>query len=1144
MAEYVDFHYMPLEGKITGKQVLKQTEDAINDLGQHVYEIDIDDEKIQEAIDTSNQAIETAEAAMSAVTTNRAMWFNSVAELREANIEAGVTAATRGFAFSGDGGHAIYEIRQQKAGDVDNGETIVFLDNGNVAECIDINVPRNVDSVAELKSQALLKGYEVSTKGYYAPNNGDSAMYYIREKVYGESTDESVAYTKTVPADMEKMQLHELGGKTLVWNQLVDSGTTEVQTISGRKYYTLIDGTASIVTSDGTAISVVDDTADMVCDLTLMFGAGNEPATTNAFVDIFPASHYPYNEGTLLSAEVTKVDSKGKNLINQDDFFSMVSGAIKSTDYWVVGTSSLSSKFSYTDYEGNASPVFTQNSLTMSFDIKLDSSESSGSTLYYGFFRENDSSGSLSNVTFTTEWQHVSKTIENNEACKIAFSYASGKKVDIRNFQIESGTTATAYAPYIEASLPIPAEIQAIEGYGWSAGNVYNYVDFERKVFVKRVGRVILNGTQTVGSENWRPNANGVGWLYFNGTTPNLKKATGNALPNIVSDKLRPSVYTNLYSGVLGVGASTTVPAYGLIVMQSNTSLTTKSAINAYMAEHPITVYYELETPVETDVSAYLTNDLLDVGANGTITFSNSNGDDYRVPVPSNETFFYGDIEDGDSIIFLNNGNLAERIQSMNITARGNDITYVSNVAELIDSDAIIGNVYGTVGYRYRNDGGSALYNIRSKSQSDVDNGWSTIFLNNGNVAERISSAPQRITVEELATVSSGVYTLGKVTVDSPIMLKQRSNRAIMIVDSDITINTPVMIPNSMGNSYFIVPNFANCIFRNGTDGRVALFGDSYFVGSGFSHCAFFDVDCCSNCNYVQTFVFVDCYIASNSIFLESTRNVQAKFIGCNSESDCKRLIKASYASVFMSGTYEGNVSQGTPYIEVDHTIGLNLNSAYFEGAYILHVTGTTAATDKSSIILTGCSLNGSSDPDFCLMTFDHPEMVRIYIHGCGFNAYNSSSKFTNHSADEFLRVEGTFLSSTAETYNYPFNGVSALNHKLAMIKDVNAVERVSNYRHSMQNGDSVTKTLPLGQYILFAGTATYNCLTSTEIYMVGASTDSSQTSTSVIRIRPAENPTLTITATKTNASDTTFSVTIQNDGSARFVNIYIMRLS
>ena len=80
MSEYVDFHYMPLEGKITGEQVLKQTEDAINDFGNKVYSLDIDQSEIDEAIEKSNEAINTANFALVAVTSGRSVWFNNVAE--------------------------------------------------------------------------------------------------------------------------------------------------------------------------------------------------------------------------------------------------------------------------------------------------------------------------------------------------------------------------------------------------------------------------------------------------------------------------------------------------------------------------------------------------------------------------------------------------------------------------------------------------------------------------------------------------------------------------------------------------------------------------------------------------------------------------------------------------------------------------------------------------------------------------------------------------------------------------------------------------------------------------------------------------------------------------------------------------------
>ena len=136
MAEYVDFHYLPLEGKISGESMLKQTEDAINDLGEKVYSISVDADDIQQALDNSEQAIETANAALSTVTTGMAIWFNTVADLIDATIDVGVVAATKGYYLVNDGGAAVYIIRTRVAGDVDNGGSIIFLDNGATAELI------------------------------------------------------------------------------------------------------------------------------------------------------------------------------------------------------------------------------------------------------------------------------------------------------------------------------------------------------------------------------------------------------------------------------------------------------------------------------------------------------------------------------------------------------------------------------------------------------------------------------------------------------------------------------------------------------------------------------------------------------------------------------------------------------------------------------------------------------------------------------------------------------------------------------------------------------------------------------------------------------------------------------------------------
>ena len=325
----------------------------------------------------------------------------------------------------------------------------------------------------------------------------------LQGKLYDYETDTDSAYTKTVPAGaMPYAGIEQIGGKTLVWNQLVNSGATTVATISGHKYYTLIAGTASIVTSSGSAITIVDDTADMVCDLTLMFGSGNEPSTTADFTSMFDATHYAYNAGELLSAGVTEVVSK-----------------------------------------------------------KADTS-----------------------------------TI---------------------------------------ATYPIPAEVQALEGYGWSAGTSYNYVDFERKVFVKCVDKIVLDGTQSI-LANWRPSENGVGWLYYSSLTNNSYN-----VKNVVCDKLQTTTYDTLFQHGFGIClAPANNKSYGICIRQTDISLKTARDINNYLSSNPLTVYYELATPIEVDISQYLTDDnLIEVEAGGSLTFENVNGDDYRIPVPSTEEY-------------------------------------------------------------------------------------------------------------------------------------------------------------------------------------------------------------------------------------------------------------------------------------------------------------------------------------------------------------------------------------------------------------------------------------------------------------------------------------------------------------------------
>jgi hypothetical protein len=69
-------------------------------------------------------------------------------------------------------------------------------------------------------------------------------------------------------------------------------------------------------------------------------------------------------------------------------------------------------------------------------------------------------------------------------------------------------------------------------------------------------------------------------------------------------------------------------------------SITTLQDANTWLANNNTTIYYPLAEPIETDISEYLTDDnLVNVEPGGTLTFKNQHGDDWRVPVPNEETF-------------------------------------------------------------------------------------------------------------------------------------------------------------------------------------------------------------------------------------------------------------------------------------------------------------------------------------------------------------------------------------------------------------------------------------------------------------------------------------------------------------------------
>ena len=197
------------------------------------------------------------------------------------------------------------------------------------------------------------------------------------------------------------------------------------------------------------------------------------------------------------------------------------------------------------------------------------------------------------------------------------------------------------YSPFHQTGYPIPEAIRNLPGYGWSAGTAKNYVDYENKRYVQCVDSVDL-GTLT--------------WTKGESVSFKTHQLAGqkpsksyDIAPNIFCSKYLTKAQNELWGklSVTGISATSNVGGY---IYVNDTSYTDATTFKQTMSG--IMLYYELATPIVTDISNLIDDDFLrniEVESGGSITFKGGN-DDYRIPVPSEEEYIVKLSEVGGSV--------------------------------------------------------------------------------------------------------------------------------------------------------------------------------------------------------------------------------------------------------------------------------------------------------------------------------------------------------------------------------------------------------------------------------------------------------------------------------------------------------------
>lgn len=394
------------------------------------------------------------------------------------------------------------------------------------------------------------------------------ALYFIGQGItHRFETDSETAYAKTVPTGGKLMSVKSVGGRSIVFNQLVKPVPTVV-TQAGVKFTFSNDG---IITLNGTA------------------------TTTGNAVSLQSVKNQKGHKYLMVANPLSGVYGANQLMFSSQSF-----GQDSTGHGTIIVNESSNAVWYYTIYVYNGVTYDNVKLQPQIFDL----------TAMFGSGNEPTSVEEFEKM-FPADY----------------YPYNAGEVVRTGVTEVAVGDTA----------YPIPDAIKALPGYGWSAGTARNYVDYENKRYVQCVNSVDL-GTLT-----WTAGGGISSRTVFIASSRKIcgqKLSYNSAIAsNILCSKYLAKSQNEVWSDAAPVGIATNATIDGYVYV-NDTAYTDATAFKQAM--QGVMLYYELETPIVTDISSLIPDDFLrniEVEAKGSVTFKNSNGDDYRIPVPSEEEY-------------------------------------------------------------------------------------------------------------------------------------------------------------------------------------------------------------------------------------------------------------------------------------------------------------------------------------------------------------------------------------------------------------------------------------------------------------------------------------------------------------------------
>lgn len=644
--------------------------------------------------DTARQGAETArQQAVTAQNTAKISAAQAATSAQQTTADKTITAGYAKTAKTcADSTAADRQAVQTLAEQVEVDKTTVADHAAKVAE--DRTAAETAAQTAQAVADSLPEDY-VTAVGKIAENTAEIANVKLTDKeltrrvnalydlgngiTHQFETDSETAYAKTVPTGAKLMSVKSVGGRSIVWNQLVkpvpavvtgagvkatfsDDGiitlngtaTTTGSAVSvqpvknqkGHKYLMIANPLSGVYGKDQLQFSSQSYGQDSTGHGTIIT---NESSNEKWYYTLYVYEGVTYDNVKLQPQifDLTAMFGSGNEPTSVEEFEKMFPN-----DYYQYNAGEVVSAGTESIIEQGANLYYGTDMLKVGSDTyeyiansyRCKAIKLKPNTTYTLSFTSDKTSEiillmNVNTVVNSQPYLNFRKTSDNrsyrtgDNGCLYVGVYAGNgsvasadvvKRLSECEIMISEGDTPTAYAPYHRNEYHIPEAIKALPGYGWSAGTARNYVDYENKKYYQCVQSVDL------GTKNWLMYKDGdyTPFFYLNGIS-DIRGGT----PNFLCSKYQ-------YAKI-GVTDNVT----GLYVLEStivrvrDTAYTDATAFKQAMSG--VMLYYELAAPIVTDISSLIPDDFLrnmEVEAGGSVTFKGGN-DDYRIPVPSEEEY-------------------------------------------------------------------------------------------------------------------------------------------------------------------------------------------------------------------------------------------------------------------------------------------------------------------------------------------------------------------------------------------------------------------------------------------------------------------------------------------------------------------------